>query len=131
MRVCDDDEAIHLANDSPCGLNSSVWTTDSARAEDLVARLQAGNVCVNDVMVSYAATDLPFGGVKESGIGRVHGPDGLREMSITKSVLHDRFGLARETWWFPTPRLLGGIGTRFLVLRHRRGWRNKLRGLLP
>lgn len=131
MRVRDEREAIELANDSPYGLNSSVWTGDEAKGEELAARLEAGNVCVNDVIVSYAAPDLPFGGVKESGIGRVHGPEGLREFSVAKSVMHDRFGLAREVWWFPMPKLLGGSAKRLMRLRYRRGLGAKLRGLLP
>ena len=73
----------------------------------MAAGLEAGNVCVNDVIVSYAAPALPFGGVKESGIGRVHGPDGIQEFCQVKSVLTDRLGLGREAWWFPLPKQLG------------------------
>ena len=53
----------------------------------MAARMAAGNVCINDCIVSYAVTGLPFGGVKDSGIGRVHGAEGLREFSNVKSVL--------------------------------------------
>jgi len=131
LAVSGPDEALALANDSAYGLNSSVWTADPARAESLAAGLEAGNVCVNDVIVSYGVPALPFGGVKQSGIGRVHGPEGLHEFSQVKSVLTDRFGLPRELWWFPTPRPLGALGGRLLRLRHRRGLVHKLRALLP
>ena len=131
MKVAGVDEALWLANDSPYGLNSSVWTSDADTGRRVAASLQAGNVCVNDVIVSYAAPALPFGGVKESGIGRVHGPDGIREFSQVKSVLTDRLGLGREAWWFPLPKQLGPAGARVLRLRHRRGLGNKLKALLP
>lgn len=131
MKFGDDDEAIRLANDSPYGLNSSVWTKDPERGELLASRVEAGNVCINDTMVSYAVTALPFGGVKDSGIGRVHGDDALRRFSIVKSVLVDRAGLKREPYWYPVPKRLAGMGLRILRLRYRSGVANKLKALLP
>lgn len=132
MKVHDDDEAIRLANDSIFGLNSSVWTEDRGRGERLASRIEAGNVCVNDTIVSYAVSGLPFGGVKQSGMGRVHGVEGLREFSISKSVLVDRGWMgSRELWWYPLPKSLGGGAIRMLRLRYRRGVGNKLKALLP
>ena len=79
--------------------------------------------------MSYGVTDLPFGGVKESGIGRVHGLQGLRDFSVAKSVLVDRVGLSREPWWYPMPSWLDAGARASLILRHRRGVGAKLRAL--
>lgn len=126
MSVADDEHAIRLANDSPYGLNSSVWSADGKRAEQIGGRIETGNVCINDCLVNYAVGGLPFGGVKESGIGRVHGGDGLRAFSNTKSILSSRVALKREPFWYPAPRWLGKTLLRVLRVRYRRGVGAKL-----
>lgn len=117
MRVADAEDGLRLANDSPYGLNSSVWTEDKDRGVSIANRLESGNVCINDCIVSYAVTGLPFGGVKESGIGRVHGAEGLREFCNVKSILGQRVKTPRELWWFPVPTGLDALGIRTLRLR--------------
>jgi acyl-CoA reductase-like NAD-dependent aldehyde dehydrogenase len=117
MKVNSAEEALRLANDSQYGLNSSVWTSDADLGTSIANRLQAGSVCINDCLISYGVPGLPFGGVKQSGIGRVHGPEGLREFSQLKSVLANRVDLPREPWWFPVPRGMDGLAIRSLRLR--------------
>ncbi|CAN5532638.1 hypothetical protein BH10ACT3_BH10ACT3_20540 [soil metagenome] len=129
MGVPSTDEAVRLANDSVYGLNSSVWTSDDDLGTSVANRLQAGNVCINDCIVSYAVAGLPFGGVKQSGIGRVHGAEGLREFSNLKSVLSARVGVPRELWWFPVPKGLDALGIRSLRLRFGSGVAGRLKGL--
>jgi succinate-semialdehyde dehydrogenase/glutarate-semialdehyde dehydrogenase len=105
MRVRSDDQAVELANDSPLGLNAYVFTKDAARARRLCDRIEAGSVVVNDVLSNYPTVEAPFGGVKQSGFGRVHGADALRDMCQRKHVSFDRVPApARDPFWFPYTR---------------------------
>lgn len=84
IRFDSDDEAVALANDTPFGLAAGLWTTDLGRAIALPKRLRAGTVWVNAYrVVSYLS---PFGGFKESGIGRENGLDAIYEYLEPKSV---------------------------------------------
>lgn len=94
LRVRNDDEAIALANATEFGLQSSVFTRDRARGERIAAQLAAGGTCINDFGMCYLNQDLPFGGVKASGFGRMNGRDGLRAYTNAKAVLGDRFGFS-------------------------------------
>jgi acyl-CoA reductase-like NAD-dependent aldehyde dehydrogenase len=109
MRVPDVQTAVRLANDTPFGLTASVWTKDTGRGETIAAQLKAGVVCVNDHLVNYGIPSLPFGGMKESGFGRMHGEEGLMEMVNIKSVVVDRLGLGREPYWFPYSKSVSGL----------------------
>lgn len=83
-RVDDIAQAAALANDTAFGLSSSVWTTDPDEERFLIPRLEAGAVFVNGMSVSYP--ELPFGGVKDSGIGRELAAEGIREFCNLKTV---------------------------------------------
>jgi len=100
MRVADEEEAIRLANDTDYGLSATVWTRDAYKATEIAKRLRAGGVCVNDMTVTYGVHEAPFGGVKNSGVGSVHGGDGLRKYCHEHPIIHDRFGgkAAREAY---------------------------------
>ena len=102
QKVGSEDEAVRLANDSHLGLNAYVFTKDKAKAERLAKRIEAGSVVVNDVLINYAAAEAPFGGVKQSGFGRIHGDDALRDMAEMRHVMTSKIPDApREPLWFP------------------------------
>ena len=123
MRVRDADEALRLANDSPYGLDASVWTGDRRRGERLARRVEAGAVCVNDALANYLALDVSLGGAKESGIGARHGAKGIQKYCQTQSILVRRFGLRREPQFFPNSRWRTKLVERALVLLYGRGGR--------
>ncbi|MFI9831390.1 NADP-dependent succinic semialdehyde dehydrogenase [Streptomyces sp. NPDC051913] len=85
-RVSDLDEAVLLANDSPFGLSSNVWTRDEAEVDRFVRDLEAGAVYVNGMTASHPA--FPFGGVKRSGYGRELSGHGIREFCNITTVWH-------------------------------------------
>jgi succinate-semialdehyde dehydrogenase/glutarate-semialdehyde dehydrogenase len=85
FRFTDLDEAIRMANDTVYGLGASIWTRDLVKANRAVDRLQAGNVWVNSLHYGY--DELPFGGVKASGLGREHGPEALDYYLEPKGVV--------------------------------------------
>lgn len=96
-----EDEAVELVNVSPYGLGASVWTADVRRGERVATRLETGSVVINDVIVTIGNPHLPFGGVKQSGVGSYHGEAGLKAFSHEKAVMRDRFVRPSEVHWFP------------------------------
>ncbi|AEN06147.1 succinic semialdehyde dehydrogenase [Halolamina sp.] len=85
------DEAVAAANDSPYGLNASVWAADPARGERVAERLDCGTVNVNEgYAATWASVDAPMGGMGDSGIGRRHGDEGLLKYTESKTVAVQR-----------------------------------------
>ncbi|MEU8708303.1 aldehyde dehydrogenase family protein [Streptomyces sp. NPDC048565] len=82
----DMDEAVHIANDTVYGLAATVFTTDLSRAHTMADRLQAGTVWINTVN-QMSSGPLPFGGFKQSGIGREHGTDVIDAYTETKAIV--------------------------------------------
>jgi acyl-CoA reductase-like NAD-dependent aldehyde dehydrogenase len=105
MKFKTEEEAIRLANDSNFGLSASVWSKDKERVLRVAKKLVTGNVSINNVMLSEGNHALPFGGVKDSGIGRYKGVHGLRNFCNIKSVLIDADSKKIEANWYPyTPK---------------------------
>jgi acyl-CoA reductase-like NAD-dependent aldehyde dehydrogenase len=121
VRVRDADEAVRLANDTRYGLGSVVFA--KRRGKELARRLRAGMTSVNSVIAYAAIPSLPFGGVGDSGFGRIHGDDGLREFSSAKATTSVRFKLPVDLLSFDRPeravRAVKAI-TRLRHGRHRR-----------
>ena len=84
IEFSDFEEAMTIANDSPFGLSAGVWTTDLATAHDAASRLDYGMVSVNEYPQTFPQT--PFGGAKESGIGREQGTEAIAEYTQSKTV---------------------------------------------
>lgn len=126
--VAGEEQAIELANDSDFGLGASVWTRDRRKGERMARRIEAGMVWINDHAYSHAAMQTAWGGVKDSGRGRVHSRFGLLECVEIKTVTWNP-PRVRDLWWHPygetlgealraaSGLLYGGAGSRVKVLR--------------
>ncbi len=95
------DEAIEMANQSDLALTSSVWTKDLKKGQAIAARLQTGVTTINDHLYTHGLSEMPWGGWKQSGIGRTHGPEGLLEMTHVKAINWDILPGKRNLWWHP------------------------------
>lgn len=90
-RFTDENEAVELANSTSYGLNSSVWTKDGRRGRALAARLRTGTVNVNEGFApAYGSVQSPMGGMKDSGLGRRHGAEGILKYTEAQTVAHQR-----------------------------------------
>jgi aldehyde dehydrogenase (NAD+) len=113
VKVADSEEAVRLANQTTFGLGSSVFGKAGIRR--LAARVRAGMTSINAVMAYSAIPSLPFGGIGESGFGRIHGDEGLREFARAKATAEERFALPMNLMSFSLPantydRIKGMIG---------------------
>jgi acyl-CoA reductase-like NAD-dependent aldehyde dehydrogenase len=86
MSVGSDEEAVRLANESHLGLNAYVFSGDREHGKRVAERVEAGSVLVNDVLINGGMPEAPFGGIKQSGFGRVMGDESLREMCDVRHV---------------------------------------------
>ncbi|WP_280911494.1 succinic semialdehyde dehydrogenase [Streptomyces sp. SAI-208] len=86
-----EDEAVELTNSTPYGLNSSVWTKDGKRGREIASRVRAGTVNVNEGYASaYGSVQSPMGGMKDSGLGRRHGSEGILKYTEAQTIAQQR-----------------------------------------
>jgi succinate-semialdehyde dehydrogenase/glutarate-semialdehyde dehydrogenase len=102
MKVESEDRALELANDSPLGLGAYVFTKNKERGKRLAEKLEVGSVMINDVLTHAGSPEMPWGGIKQSGLGIMRSDRGLRELCHARHINHERFGnLERDPYWFP------------------------------
>jgi acyl-CoA reductase-like NAD-dependent aldehyde dehydrogenase len=100
MTFKNEDEAVRLANDSDFGLTASVWTRDLRRGRRVASQIEAGTVMVNEVLYTHGIAQTPWGGVKQSGLGRTHGRLGLLELVAPHHIHVNRLARLHDVWWF-------------------------------
>lgn len=100
IKFKDDDEAVSIANDSIYGLGGAVWSQNEERAMNVAKKLRTGTVWINEYHL--LSDRAPFGGYKQSGIGREFGIDGLKEYTETKHIHIDDVKDRSKKFWYGT-----------------------------
>ena len=113
-------EAMKRVNASSIVLGGSVFSVTPARAMDIARRMRSGMTSINSVLTFASVPALPFGGVGESGFGRIHGEDGLREFARAKAITRRRFPLPVEMMSFGRPAKAADVLAGVMRLVHGR-----------
>jgi succinate-semialdehyde dehydrogenase/glutarate-semialdehyde dehydrogenase len=129
VRAASEADAIALANATRFGLSASVWSRDRRRARQVAAELHAGSVVINDSVITAGLPEIPHGGVKASGLGRIHGVEGLLECVRTRTVVDDFLPGVRQPWWFGYAEDSAPRVDAYLRLAHGASWRERLSGI--
>jgi acyl-CoA reductase-like NAD-dependent aldehyde dehydrogenase len=119
-RVRDAEEALERANASSYGLAGAVFAKSKDRGMDLARRMRSGMTSVNSVLTFASVPALPFGGIGESGFGRIHGEDGLKEFTRAKSITRQRIPLPVNLMSFGRPATAADALARVMGLVHGR-----------
>ena len=118
-RVRDMDEAVERTNATRYGLGSTVFAQENGM--EIAERIRSGMTAVNGVITFAAIPSLPFGGVGDSGFGRIHGGDGLREFSYAHAIARQRFKPMMNLTSFTRTAKQDRQVTRLVKLLHGRG----------
>jgi acyl-CoA reductase-like NAD-dependent aldehyde dehydrogenase len=119
-RVADAEEALERTNATSYGLAGAVFSRSRTRAMDLARRMRSGMTSVNSVLTFAAIPALPFGGVGDSGFGRIHGEDGLKEFTRAKAITRQRFRLPVDLMSFSRPPAAADALARVIGVVHGR-----------
>jgi acyl-CoA reductase-like NAD-dependent aldehyde dehydrogenase len=119
MQVASEEEAIQKANDTRFGLSTYIFTRSQRRAQRIARQLECGAVAFNDVIVQYGMGALPIGGFRDSGLGKLHGQEGLLSFSREQSVAASRVNLPMELWWYDLGQKTYGLLRQFIKLWYR------------
>jgi succinate-semialdehyde dehydrogenase/glutarate-semialdehyde dehydrogenase len=118
------DEAIDGANDTPYGLNASVWSKDLNVARQIATRIRAGTVNVNETYAAtWTATRSPIGGMKQSGLGRRHGREGILKYTEAQTVGAQRWLPLAPPSFLSEPTYAKYITRLLAMMRHIPGLR--------
>ncbi|WP_347057446.1 aldehyde dehydrogenase family protein [Blastococcus sp. HT6-30] len=118
--VADAEEALERANATSYGLAGAVFSTSRGRAMDLARRMRSGMTSINSVLTFASVPALPFGGVGESGFGRIHGEDGLKEFTRAKAITRRRVPLPVNLMSFGRPANAADALARVMGMVHGR-----------
>ena len=118
-KVKDMDEAIEKTNATRYGLASTVFSKE--RGMELAGRIRSGMTAVNGVITFAGVPSLPFGGVGDSGFGRIHGPDGLKEFTYAKAIAKQRFKPLLALTTFSRTEKADGQLAQLITMLHGRG----------
>lgn len=131
MKVKNIEEGISFINDSNLGLTGSVWCSNIKKAETIARKIQAGVVTINDHLISHAMPEAPWGGFKDSGIGRTHGQLGFEEMTRPQTVISDLVPYVKQNlWWYPSNLLVYQGFKGLLEGLYSKDWNHRFRGFV-
>jgi len=123
-------DAVRLANDSYLGLTGSVWSKNRRKAIKIGRHIKAGVITINDHLMSHGVAETPWGGFKQSGIGRTHGKPGFDEMTQSQVMVDDLLSFTKRNLWWPpySRRLFDGLNG-LIQLQYAAEFRRRLRGI--
>ncbi|PKN50583.1 MAG: succinate-semialdehyde dehydrogenase [Deltaproteobacteria bacterium HGW-Deltaproteobacteria-13] len=125
--------AIELANDSHLGLTCSVWSKNRKKAKQVGRRVMAGAISINDHLMTHGLAETPWGGFKQSGIGRTHGDIGFAEMTQPQVIVDDIMStmpfIRRNFWWQPFEKIQYEGMKGLIDIFHGKGFWERFAGL--